>query len=44
MADKIKGAEREARIKAALRDNLKRRKAASRKTKTDAPPADKSKD
>lgn len=44
MADKIKSAEREARIKAALRDNLKRRKVASRKAKTDASPAEKSKD
>ncbi len=43
MADKIKGAEREARIKAALRDNLKRRKAASRKAKTETTPVDKPK-
>ena len=31
MADKTKTPEREARLKSALRDNLKRRKAASRK-------------
>lgn len=31
MADKTKTPEREARLKAALRDNLKRRKAAARK-------------
>ncbi|MDJ0922077.1 MAG: hypothetical protein QNI84_13195 [Henriciella sp.] len=35
MADKIKSEEHKARRKAALRDNLKRRKAAARKTKTD---------
>jgi hypothetical protein len=38
MADKIRTAEREARMKAALRDNLKRRKAASRKAKEAAKP------
>lgn len=31
MADKTKTPERDARLKAALRDNLKRRKAAARK-------------
>ncbi|MCR9078085.1 MAG: hypothetical protein NXH78_03200 [Hyphomonadaceae bacterium] len=31
MADKTKTPEREARLKAALRDNLRRRKAAARK-------------
>jgi len=35
MADKIKTAKRHDRMKAALRDNLKRRKVASRKTKSD---------
>ena len=41
MADKTKTPEREDRLKAALRDNLKRRKAASRKSKsTDQPAAD----
>ena len=34
MADKTKTPERDARLKAALRDNLKRRKAASRKSVT----------
>ncbi|MCR9269612.1 MAG: hypothetical protein ACX94B_14070 [Henriciella sp.] len=34
MADKTKTPEREARLKSALRDNLKRRKAASRKANT----------
>ncbi|MEL6828068.1 MAG: hypothetical protein AAFN91_17605 [Pseudomonadota bacterium] len=34
MADKTKTPEREDRLKAALRDNLKRRKAASRKAKS----------
>ncbi|MEL6861465.1 MAG: hypothetical protein AAGL11_06480 [Pseudomonadota bacterium] len=38
MADKTKTPEREARLKSALRDNLKRRKAASRKSKTDETP------
>lgn len=37
MADKTKTPERDARLKAALRDNLKRRKAAARKS--DAEPA-----
>ncbi|MHA7859148.1 MAG: hypothetical protein ACX94D_13765 [Henriciella sp.] len=37
MADKTKTPERDARLKSALRDNLKRRKAAARK----APPAPK---
>jgi len=35
MADKMKTAKRHDRMKAALRDNLKRRKAASRKANTD---------
>jgi len=38
MADKIKTAQRHARMKAALRDNLKRRKAATRKAKSDDKP------
>ncbi|MEO1552763.1 MAG: hypothetical protein AAFR82_02420 [Pseudomonadota bacterium] len=38
MADKTKTPEREDRLKAALRDNLKRRKAATRKTKPEAQP------
>lgn len=33
--------EREARLKAALRDNLKRRKQAARKAQDDPPPPDK---
>lgn len=37
MADKTKTPERDARLKAALRDNLKRRKAASRKSVPEAP-------
>ncbi|MEL7110261.1 MAG: hypothetical protein AAGJ68_13540 [Pseudomonadota bacterium] len=41
MADKTKTPEREDRLKAALRDNLKRRKAASRKTKTPDKPVPK---
>jgi len=36
MADKTKTPERDARLKAALRDNLRRRKAAARKS----PPTD----
>ncbi|MEE2930589.1 MAG: hypothetical protein VX599_07735 [Pseudomonadota bacterium] len=43
MADKMKTPDREARLKSALRDNLKRRKAASRKaqseSETDSKPA-----
>ncbi|MEM7328388.1 MAG: hypothetical protein AAF437_06590 [Pseudomonadota bacterium] len=38
MADKTKTPEREDRLKAALRDNLKRRKVASRKAKSDEKP------
>ncbi|MEL6728836.1 MAG: hypothetical protein AAFP81_11150 [Pseudomonadota bacterium] len=38
MADKTKTPEREARLKSALRDNLKRRKAATRKVKSDEKP------
>jgi hypothetical protein len=41
MADKIKTEKRNDRMKAALRDNLKRRKAASRKAKTDDKPSPK---
>lgn len=40
MADKTKTPERDARLKAALRDNLRRRKAAARKPKPDEKPAD----
>jgi hypothetical protein len=36
MADKMKTPDREARLKSALRDNLKRRKAASRKAQSDS--------
>ncbi|MFN3211698.1 MAG: hypothetical protein ACE37M_01210 [Henriciella sp.] len=39
MADKTKTPERDARLKSALRDNLKRRKAASRKAQPAAKPA-----
>jgi len=38
MADKTKTPERDARLKAALRDNLRRRKAAARKSVSDPPP------
>jgi hypothetical protein len=38
MADKTKTPERAARLKAALRDNLRRRKAASRKSNADETP------
>nr|WP_257785876.1 hypothetical protein [Hyphomonas sp. Mor2] len=38
MADKTKTPERDARLKAALRDNLRRRKAAARKSSADSPP------
>lgn len=38
MADKTKTPERDARLKAALRDNLRRRKAAARKTVADPQP------
>jgi hypothetical protein len=41
MADKVRTEERDARMKAALRDNLKRRKAASRKAKSSSKPAEK---
>ena len=45
MADKTKTPERDARLKAALRDNLKRRKAAARKPKSgDAKGSEKSGD
>lgn len=39
MADKTKTPERDARLKAALRDNLRRRKAAARKVTPDAAPS-----
>ena len=38
MADKTKTPERDARLKSALRDNLKRRKAAARKPKAPVKP------
>ena len=40
MADKLRTSEREARMKAALRDNLKRRKAAARKDQAPAKDTD----
>ncbi|MEO1304224.1 MAG: hypothetical protein AAFV37_04560 [Pseudomonadota bacterium] len=42
MADNTKTPERDARLKAALRDNLKRRKSASRKQKQSQKPESKS--
>ncbi|MEL6858361.1 MAG: hypothetical protein AAFO74_08245 [Pseudomonadota bacterium] len=40
MADKTKTPERDERLKSALRDNLKRRKAAARKPKPPAKPGE----